>query len=454
MSINELLEDLRRTRPYLRRAEWFNEGKKTQRSLSILLPPELRYLSETIGITELVNEILEERQEIRDVEAPGFPELTQQMRDWREDQDLPEIESQTTMEKIALGRGYVAVSARSARDNTPVFTVESPHNMIHRSDPRTLETLEVVREYGDPTDPAIAYYNTETVNYLRRTPLTNRWVADPDVAQPQIAHGLGECPVVPFVHRQRVLDRYGKPAAKRIWSLQEDMSRCLTDLAAACALLAIPQRAVFGIDKAELKDASGNDVPAAQLWMARLLTLSDSNAKIAEFAAAQLNQFTSTYVAYARMASSLVGVPIVFFGVASEANPASGDAQRADMDRLNKKSERMCRADKRPWKSVYRLGAKVAGVTDPDALRAIKVNFENPATNTLSQQAAAVAALANIRRLPDALFTPQYLMDIMHVSPEKQEEMDATQTVNALDALIGQLPPAPPEEPVGAVGGS
>lgn len=451
MTINELVDDLKNTKMYLRRAEWFNEAKKTQRSLSILLPPELRYLSETVGWAELGNEILEERVEIKDVEAPGFDALTEKMRTWRDEQDLPEVESQTTMEQLALGRGYISVSARSAQDpQTPVFTVESPHHMIHRSDPRTLEVIEAIREYGDPQSPSIAYYDRNQVQYLRRTPLTNKWELDTTVERSTIVHGLGECPIVPFVHRQRVGDRYGKPAMKRIWGLQEDMARCLTDLAAACALLAVPQRAVFGIDSAEMKDADGQPIPAAKLYMARLLTLSDANAKIAEFAAAQLSQFTSTMVAYARIASSLTGIPIVFYGVASEANPASGDAQRADMDRLNKKAERICRGQRKPWRTAYRLGAKISGETNPEALRAISVNFENPATNTITQKAAAIASLAAVRRLPDAMFTPQFLMDLMGVSPAKIEEMDATQTVNAIDKLIGQLPPAPPPEPVQA----
>jgi hypothetical protein len=120
------------------------------------------------------------------------------------------------------------------------------------------------------------------------------------------------------------------------------------------------------------------------------------------------------------------------------------------MDRLNKKAERICRGEKKPWKTAYRLGAKISGETDPAALRAITVNFENPATNTMSQKAAAVALAASIRRLPDALFTPQYLMDMMGVPPGKVEEMDSAQTESALDRLIGQLPPAPPPEPVTA----
>lgn len=444
MSVSELISDLNATQVHLRRADWHNNGRATKRSLSVLLPPELRYLSEVICMSELVSEILEERVEIRDVEAPGFDELTATMRGWRDDQDLAELESQTTMEELSLGRGYIAVSQLNANDPTPVFTVESPYNMIHKVDPRTRDVVEALRKFGDVDSPQYVHYTPEGAQEYGM--VGGRLVTNgPSQQYGDLLQGM--VPVVPFVNRSRVGDRWGRPAAKRIWGLQEDMSRTLTDLAAACALLAVPQRAIMGIDANEQTDTEGKPIPAAKLWMARLLTLSDSNARIAEFAAAQLAQFTSTMVAYGRLASSMTGIPIVFFGVASEANPASGDAQRADMDRLNKRAERICRGQRKPWRLAYRIGARFSGVTDQAALRAIDVHFENPATTTITQRVSSAVGLAAVRRLPDAMFTPEYIMGLMGVSPEKVAAMDAQQTENVLDKILSQLPPEPPPAP-------
>lgn len=445
MSLNSLIADLDATQTRLRRADWFNDAKPTQRALSVLLPPELRYLAETIGLAELANEVTEERIEIRDVEAPGFDDLTEAMRGWREDRDMPEQESQLTMEQLSLGRAYISVSSYSGDDDTPVFTVESPYHMMHANDPRTGDMIEAVRKYGDVGDPGYAHYTPDGVKYYKTSKLGGKFVSDPEMRDQEYRDLLGgDLPISLFLHRSRKREGWGKPAAKRLWGLQEDMSRTLTDLAAACGLLAIPTRAIMGIDKNDMKDDKGNDISAAKLWMGRLLTLSDPTARIAEFAAAQLTQFTSTMVSYARLASAMSGIPTVFFGVTSEANPSSGDAQRADMDRFNKRCERVCRGQRGPWKKAYRVGAKLTGVTDPEALRAIQVSFENPATFTVNQRSAAAVALAGVKRLPDAMFTPKYIMDLMGISAQKQAEMDEQATESALDRLIGQLPPGPP----------
>ena len=442
MSFDQLITALEAEQPRVREAERFWNKHVTQRSVSVLLPPELRYLQSAIALTRIVVSVFEERIEMRDVSAPGFDPLTEKLRRWRRLNDLDELFTFNTLEALVTGRSYVSVSGGSD-GRTPTFAVETAHGMVHATDPRTRDVTEVLRLYRDTEDALHAvWYQPNETDYLVQA-RGGRWVPDPTVPDSTVSHGFGRPTVVPFLNRARVGDLWGHPEAKPVWSLQEDMSRCLTDLAAACALMAVPQRAVFGVDERELKDADGNDVPAAQLYMARLLTFADAGGRIAEFAAAQLSQFTSTMVSYARLASAVSGVPISYFGVASEANPSSGDAQRADDDRLVKRARRITRGFTRPAREVFRLAAMIDGETDADALSAIDVRWADPAMITVGQKADYVTKLAAIKTDPQMLLTPEYLLDVLDLTPDQITDMVNRQSSTLTD-LLEQLQNEPP----------
>lgn len=444
MAFEELLMTLNAQEPRVREAENYYHKRFTPRGLSILLPPELRYLQEAFALTRIIVSVMEERIELRDVHAPGFDALTDKLRRWRRLNDLDELFTFNTLEALITGRSYISVSGGSD-GHTPTFAVETARNMVHAIDPRTRDVKEVLRVYRDEEDhPHAVYYQRNRTDYLVQS--GGRWVQDSTVPESSVEHGFGRPTVVPFLNRARVSDMWGHPEAKPVWSVQEDMGRTLTDLGAACALLAVPQRAVFGVDERELKDANGNDVPAAQLYMSRLLTFADASGRIGEFAAAQLSQFTSTMVAYGRLASALSGVPISYFGVASEANPDSGDARRADDDRLVKRTRRIARGFTKPAREVFRLGAMIEGETDADALSAIDVRWADPAMVTIGAKADYVTKLAAIKADPQALLTPEYLLDILDLTPDQITEMVGREE-STLAGLLKQLENEPANAP-------
>lgn len=444
MAFEQLLLALNAEQPRVNEAERYYEKRFTPRGLSILLPPELRYLQSALALTRIVVSVFEERIEMRDVHAPGFDPLTEKLRRWRRLNDLDELFSFNTLEALVTGRSYISVSGGSD-GRTPTFAVETARHMVHAVDPRTRDVREVLRVYRDEEDhPHAVYYQSNRTDYLVQS--GGRWVPDTTVPESSVEHGFGRPTVVPFLNRARVADVWGHPEAKPVWSLQEDMGRCLTDLAAACALMAVPQRAVFGVDERELKDADGNDVPAAQLYMSRLLTFADASGRIGEFAAAQLSQFTSTMVSYARLASAVSGVPISYFGVASEANPSSGDAQRADDDRLVKRARRIARSFTKPAREVFRLAAMIDGETDADALSAVDVRWSDPAMITIGAKADYVTKLAAIKADPQALLTPEYLLDILDLTPDQIAEM-VNRDQSTLADLLDQLGNEPVNAP-------
>lgn len=437
MTIQSLLNALDERAPHLATAEKYYNGDNMDRGLSILVPPELRYLQETLRWVRLATGIFEERCELRSVIAPGYDNLAAELRRIYKTQEFDETASFAILEALIGGRGYISVSGGDD-GRTPTFAAETAHNMVHDIDPRTRETTELVRVYEKDKTKRLVYYTPNRTEYLAQD-RNGKWSPDTDVPEPVIDHGYGEPTVAPFVNRARVHQKWGRPEARDIWSLQEDVSRCFTDLAVAMALLAVPQRVAFGVAENETLDENGNQVPASQLYMARLLTFASESGKIAEYAAAQLSQFTSTAVAIARQASAQMGIPISYFGVASEANPSSGDAQREDDTRLVKRSLRLHSGFTRPFRQVFRLAARVRGVTDRQALAAIDVRWKDPGTITPGQEADYVTKVSGIKVSADQLVSPEFLLDKLGMTPEQIAERVANLDTGDLTTVLSAL---------------
>src|SRR5690606_30967755 len=80
----------------------------------------------------------------------------------------------------------------------------------------------------------------------------------------------------------------------------------------------------------------------SELVLRRFLVLT-GDAKIDEYSAAQLQNFSTAFNTIARNASAASGLPLDYLGVSSDANPSSGDAIRGASDRLVKRADRFTR---------------------------------------------------------------------------------------------------------------
>lgn len=388
---------------------------QTPRNTSLMAPPEYRYAYFTsVSFCRVACQIMSERIELNTVEA-GSAAATDFLQKTLKANGGADMMNQAHLSAMEYGRSYLVPSGSDREDGSPVIQVVQARDMVHALDPYTGEVLEALRVYGTKRDKR-AYYTKTSTLYLVSS--AAGWVADP--AAPEAPTNNGQCAVFPLMCRQDIGKPWGRPEAKDAFKLQDAACRIATDMSIASATMATPQRVMAGVepedfqqknpDGSPMLDADGNPVLSTgdQLYTSRLLTMSDPLAKIAEFSAAQLQNFSVALNSVTRQAAAILGVPQSIFGVASDANPASGDSMTQDDARLVRRAEQLTRGFEPAWTDLFEYLLDTNGFESQSGT--VKLRWYNPQLPNLASRAAAVFQLAAI--VTDG--KPLYDWDALH----------------------------------------
>lgn len=425
--------------------------KQTARNTSIMAPPEFR-ISYFTGISycRLACQVISERIELDSVKVEGNEAATDYVRRVLKAIGGPAFVSQATMTAMEHGRAYLVPTGTDRTDGLPGVQVIPGQDMVHAVDPYTGEILEALRVYGKDREKRV-YYTRESTVYLRPTQ-TGRW--EPERTIPTQG---GKVAAFPLVCRGEVNNTFGRPEAKDAFTLQDAACRVATDMAIASATMAVPQRALLGAEAEDFKkvnpdgtialDANGDPVlmTAEQLYMARLLTVSDPAAKMAEFSAAQLQNFTTALNAITRQAAAILGVPQSVFGVASDANPASGDAIRQDDARLIRRAEQLTQGFEPAWSGLFSYLLEMAGYGELE----VELVWVDPSLPNLATRADAVLKLATVVVGGKPLYTWEELRRKLGDSLAEIDAAKAEIETNEIMDLILQNPKTDPRAPIG-----
>jgi hypothetical protein len=341
---------------------------------------------------------LEERVDLEGFRLPNQDEADDELwRIWQAN-DLDEESQLGHLDALVYGRSYVCVGTNDEDENTPLVTVESPHEMASMSDPKTRQVTAAAKFYkDDATQRAYgALYLPDVTIQLVRT--GRGWVEDPDDGRDE--HEMGRVPVVPLVNRSRTSQRYGVSEMADLISLTDAAARALTNAQIATELLAAPQRYAVGVTPDDFQDArTGETLTAWESYLGAVWALTDKDAKVGQFAAADLGNFTRIVEHYLKIGAAVSGLPMRFFGLGGD-NPPSAEGIRADESSLVKRAERRERAWGGSWERVMRLVRRmVDGEWDP-TLAAMETQWRDPATPTRAQQADAAVKLHAAGILP------------------------------------------------------
>jgi hypothetical protein len=166
----------------------------------------------------------------------------------------------------------------------------------------------------------------------------------------------------------------------------------MMNMNATAELMAVPQRAIFGIERSELiqNTQSGTQWEA---YIANILAFGNSEAKIQQLAAAELRNFGDGMSEISKLVAGTTGLPPQYLAF-SQDNPASADAIRASESRLVKKCERKCRIFGEAWEQVMRMCLLVMDRKIPTEAHRLEAIWRDPATPTFAAQADAVVKLA------------------------------------------------------------
>lgn len=380
---------------HVRKLDGYYDGELRMAALGISLPPEMRALQTVINWPRLVVDALAERILLQGFRMRGSELADDRLWSWWQRNNLDEEFPLGVLEMMVQGRGFVTVGYDEDRPDTPLITMESARNMVADIDQRTRKVKAVARLY----DHDVAGEARAATLYLPGRNLywehdRGRWLL-----RETIETGIDRVPVVPMVNRARLHDRAGRSEMADVMGITDAACRNLTNLQGAQELMALPTRYVLGIDEDDMKNAAGERVTKWEAYLGRFNTLGDSDAKVIQLSAADLRNFTETNNHYARLVSSVTGLPPHALGMSSD-NPASADAIRSAEARHVKKAEDKCRVVGGAAEEVMRLGLEIVDGSVPDDAERMEAIFADPATPTYAAKVDSVVKLSGAGLLP------------------------------------------------------
>jgi len=130
-----------------------------------------------------------------------------------------------------------------------------------------------------------------------------------------------------------------------------------------------------------------------EAYIANVLAFDDPDGKIAQFAAAELQNFVNGMRQLEKLVAGDTGLPPQYLSFATD-NPASADAIRASETRLVTKTERKCNIFGESWESVMRLAVLVMDREVPREAYRMETVWRNPATPSFAAMADGGLKLA------------------------------------------------------------
>lgn len=439
-TLSQLLDRLNQAAPTLSRQAAYYEGQQRLETLGLSLPPEMRRLHTVVNWCATYVNAIARRQKVEGFRLASSDGGDARFWDWWQANNLDEESDLAHLEALVQGRCYIVVGYDPDEPGTPTITVESPTNTYAEIDRRTRKVTSAVQAYspdegGQPTE-AVLHFPNYWVEVARDR--RGGWVE-----VDRVHHQLGVVPVVPMVNRNRITDVYGRTEMADVMGLTDAACRTLTNLQGAQELMAVPQRYILGASEDLFQDANGDPVPAWQAYVANILTVpSDGTGEkiqVGQFSAAELHNYTGVIESYAKLVSTVTGLPSHYLGMSTE-NPASADAIRSSEARLVKLVERKNASFEAAWEQAMRIGARLVDGAENPQLRRLETVWRDPSTPTLAEKADAIRKLFGSN---EPLIDRQTALEMMQYGPEEVRKiLDrlSNDPVNQLLAMVSDGP--------------
>jgi len=407
-----------------RRLNAYYDGALRLAALGITLPPEMRNLAVVVNWPRLATRSLEERLDVEGFRLAGETGTSDRLWGWWQANNLDSRAPLGHREALVTGDAYVVVGRRDGDDETPLITVESGEHLHADVDPSTGEARSAARVYAADRNGvpqrATLYLPDVTLFYELRS--------GGFVEVDAVEHDLGTPTVVPMLYQDRLSDETGRSELLDIIGLTDACCRTLTNLGGAQELLAVPQRYVLGAKQEDFVDKDGKPKTAWEAYIGRLWTLSEEDAKVGQFAAADLRNFTEVINQYSKLVSAMTGLPPHYLGYSTD-NPTSADAIRSSESRLVKRAERAATTLEDAWERGMRLALR--WIDDTDDVPRLETRWRDPSTPTFAAKADAVTKLVQAGIIPK-----EAAWDMLGFSPEQQAHYAQLMASDPLAALI------------------
>jgi hypothetical protein len=377
----------------------YYDDKARVRDFGIAIPPELRYLVESVvGWPSTAVDVLEERLEHDGWTVPGS-------NDDRGVSELVELShaseefSKGHLDALIYGVAFGVVGRGDTGVGEPevILTVESPTRMtgIWNRRKRALESaLCISYDDDDELSGAALYVPGQTIDLVRND---GKWTIDG-----RYPHRMPGIPVEPIVNRPRAGDMSGRSEITRAIRYYTDAGvRTLLGMEVAREFFSAPQRYALGVKQSDFEDEEGNKLTPWQSYLGKIWALPGSEdgpaPQVGQFAASSPQPFVDILRQLASLVAAEAGMSVTYLGIVHD-NPASADAIRAADARLEKRAERRQHQFGAAEARLMHKALWVRDGKDPGVIP--RPIWRDPGTPTRSAQAQDAVALVTAGILP------------------------------------------------------
>lgn len=349
-------------------------------------------------------------------------------------------------ESVKLGESYWLVDPIVANGDPPKITSEHPSQVIVAWAPgnrrerlaalkkwvgddgsayATVYLPSAVHKFQSESSLAIGGITGDQINWVRRRD-------DPGGINP-----LGVVPVVPVCNSPSMLGG-GQSDIRACIPLQNAINKLICDMLIGSEYQAFPQRVLMGVDVP--RDENGNPVRAAELKASqnRLWVFPNPDAKVAEFNAADLDNYGKAVEKLVQHLTAISRTPPHY--IAGQIVNASGDALKAAETGLVSKVKQKMSPFGEAHEEAMRLAFKAMGDETRAGAMDAETIWRDPESRSFGELVDGLVKLATIG-VPHEI-----LWERAGFSPQ---EIDRMRALAEADSLLAQT--AAPVFPAGAV---
>lgn len=327
-------------------------------------------------------------------------------------------------EAVKDGRAYILVAPSTDGSEYPRITVEHPSQVVvsHAPGDRRIRNA-ALKKWRDEDGYVYAtlYLPDQIVKWQSKRPLsadvgisTVEWVER--TGDPGGRHDLGVVPVIPLSNNPTML-KGGRSDLKPAIPLNDAINKELADALVASEFAAYPQRVLMGVEIPT--DSEGKPLPSSELKSSssRVWAFENENAKVSQFAAADLGNYTNMIgMLLQHLAAQTRTPPHYLLG---EIVNASGDALKAAETGLVAKVKRKQIDFSDSWEEAMRLALKLRGKKEPGEALGAETIWRDPEYRSEGEQ---VDAAIKLRGLSIPL---QALWERIGATPQQVEDWEA-----------------------------
>jgi hypothetical protein len=453
-----LVRELNAKRPRNRLRNLYADSKQALNDLGIALPPSFRDVGAVIGWPGKGVNSLSRRTILQGFSStaadPASLGLVDLFDDNRLQSKAPQAHTSALINSCAFG--FVTNGDTTAGQPQAMITVRSALDATGTWDAYsgTLENaLEVTARdsQGRPVSMVLHFWG----RYVAIEWDGKRWRAF------ERRHAFGMlAEVLPF---QPDLDRpFGRSRITRATMyLTDAMVRTMLRTEIGAEFYNAPQRYVLGADDDAFTDENGDPVPAWQVILGRLLTLSrDQEGELPQVGEFKQQSMEPNLAQQRGLAMALAGelsIPVGSLGIVQD-NPESAEAIVARNEELGIEIEHWERATLGPaWKRLAQKGLRLID-NSPAAVEAYKtITTSWGSWSTPSEASQAQASLARVQAVPRLAETDVELERMGYTDDEikrikaqwarEASRASLTALTTAATARAQAVPPAPPAVP-------